>query len=95
MRKALQLAYTPRSALLHIHTHGGWGRPSFSGVDLRSGNAYVPGFFHAVSRMPHGMLVLSDDSASGLVWLRASEQGVPVSEFIGVGSPYRRFGVQP
>jgi hypothetical protein len=92
MRKALQFAYQPRSALLHIHTHGGHGRPEFSGVDLRSGGEFVPGFFHTVPRMPHGMLVLSDDSASGMLWMSGEERGVYISEFVGVGAPYQRFG---
>src|SRR6476620_11320805 len=35
MRKALEFAYSPRSALLHIHSHGGSDRPDFSLVDLR------------------------------------------------------------
>lgn len=92
MRKALQFAYSPRSALLHIHSHGGRGRPEFSGVDIRSGGEFVPGFFHAISRMPHGMLVLSNDSATGLVWLGPKESGAYVAEFVGVGAPYRKFG---
>jgi hypothetical protein len=95
MRKALQLAYQPRSALLHIHTHGGRGRPDFSGVDLRSGGEFVPGFFHTVPRMPHGMLVLSDDSATGMLWLSGQERGSYISGFIGVGAPYRKFGERP
>lgn len=95
MRKALHFAYQPRSALLHVHTHGGQGRPEFSGVDLRSGHEFVPGFFHAVSRMPHGMLVLSDNSATGLVWLGPKEAAVYVAEFVGVGAPYRKFGRRP
>ena len=45
MRKAAQAAYRPAAALLHVHTHGGRGLPGFSGVDLESGNKFVPGFF--------------------------------------------------
>jgi hypothetical protein len=95
MRKALEAAYQPRSALLHIHTHGGCGRPEFSMTDLRSGAEFVPGFFHAVSRMPHGMLVLSDDSATGLLWFGPKDRGTYAVEFVGVGAPYRKFGSRP
>ena len=95
MRKAAQFAYQPRSALLHIHTHGGIGRPDFSGVDLTSGSEFVPGFFHSVPRMPHGMLVLSNDSATGLLWFSPEDTGTYAAEFIGVGAPYRKFGVRP
>lgn len=94
MRKAAQFAYQPRSALLHIHTHGGLGRPEFSGVDLASGAEFVPGFFHSMPRMPHGMLVLSNDSATGLLWFDPDDAGTYVTEFIGVGAPYRKFGAR-
>ena len=94
MRKAAQFAYQPRSALLHIHTHGGLGRPEFSGVDLQSGAEFVPGFFHSVPRMPHGMLVLSNDSATGLLWFGPEDTGSYVTEFVGVGAPYRKFGAR-
>lgn len=92
MRKAAQFAYQPSAALLHIHTHGGLGRPEFSGIDLTSGAEFVPAFFHSVPRMPHGMLVLSNDSATGLLWLGPDHSGVYVTQFIGVGAPYRKFG---
>lgn len=92
MRKAVQAAYGSRSALLHVHSHGGTGQPEFSGVDLKSGAEFVPGFFHSVPRMPHGMLVLSDDSASGLLWFGSQGAGQYAAEFVGVGAPYRKFG---
>lgn len=95
MRNALEFAYTPRSTLLHIHTHGGLGLPDFSGVDTRSAREFVPGFFNAISRLPHGILVLSDDSASGLLWTNARDEGFYISAFVGVGAPYSRFGVRP
>lgn len=92
MRKGLELAYQPRSTLLHIHSHGGLGTPDFSGTDLRSGSEFVPGFFHTVPHMPHGMLVLSDDSATGMLWLGPDERSFYVAEFVQVGAPYRKFG---
>jgi hypothetical protein len=94
MRKAVQFAYQPRSALLHIHSHGGHGRPNFSGVDLTSGAEFVPGFFHSVPRMPHGMLVMSNNSATGMLWFGPEETGTYVAEFVGVGTPYRKFGMR-
>jgi hypothetical protein len=89
-RKALQWAYRPRSALIHIHTHHGFGRPGFSGVDLRSGGQFVPSFFATTPRMPHGMIVLSDDDATGLVWLGDDRAPIPISAFTQVGPIYRR-----
>lgn len=95
MRKATQFAYQDRSALLHIHSHGGIGRPEFSGIDLHSGAEFVPGFFHSVPRMPHGMLVLSQNSATGLLWLGSDQSGGYVADFVRVGAPYRKFGERP
>jgi len=84
MRKAVQLAYRPKRALLHIHTHGGYGKPHFSGVDLRSADEFIPGLFSPIPSMPHGLLVLSDDEASGKLWLGPQEKTVKVNEFIRV-----------
>ncbi|KFG90843.1 hypothetical protein BV98_001374 [Sphingobium herbicidovorans NBRC 16415] len=89
-RKALQWAYRPRSALLHVHTHHGRGRPGFSGVDLKSGREFVPSFFTTIPRMPQGMLVLSDDDAHGLVWLAEDHPPVPINCFAQIGNHYSR-----
>lgn len=90
IRKALQSAYRPQTALLHIHTHGGWGIPSFSRVDLVSGQQFVPSFFNMVPKMPHGLLVMSDNDANGILWCGQDKRPVPVTHFIRVGAPYKR-----
>jgi hypothetical protein len=92
MRKALQFAYKSRSALLHVHTHGGRGHPEFSGIDLKSAAEFVPGFFHAIPRMPHGLVVLSNDSATAKLWLDEEDTGTYVSGFAAIGSPLVKFG---
>lgn len=89
-RKALQWAYRPKSALLHIHTHHGRGQPSFSHVDLRSGAKFVPSFFTTLPAMPHGMVVLSGDSADGLVWISEDRDPERISAFTQVGANYGR-----
>jgi hypothetical protein len=94
MRKALQFAYKSRGALLHVHTHGGRGRPEFSGIDLESGAEFVPGFFHAIPRMPHGMVVLSNDSATAKLWLDEDDTGGYASGFAAIGSPLVKFGAR-
>jgi hypothetical protein len=95
MRKALQFAYRARSSLLHVHSHGGRGLPEFSGVDLKSGAEFVPAFFHAIPRMPHGMVVLSTNSASAKIWFSESETGEYASGFASVGAPLVKFGERP
>lgn len=94
MRKGVEAAYTSRSSLIHIHTHGGFGKPEFSGIDLRSAPGFVPGFFNALPRMPHGLVVLSDDSARGLVWTKRDERPRDINGFVQVGSSVRKFGAR-
>lgn len=90
-RKALQRAYRARSALFHVHSHGGVGNPAFSEIDLRSGGEFVPGFFEAIPSMPHGMIVLSDDRAAAHLWVNKRTAAVPISSFVFVGAPMTKF----
>lgn len=90
MRKAAQSAYRPAATLLHVHTHGGRGKPGFSGVDLNSGKDFVPGFFETTPRMPHGLLVLSDDAAHGLVWLANDRPPLTIDQFQRIDAPLQR-----
>lgn len=92
MRQGVQAAYRSCAALLHVHTHGGTGTPRFSSVDLRSARKFVPSFFHLVPRMPHGLIVLSDDSADGLLWLGKGKDPVELARFVAVGARLRKTG---
>ena len=92
MRKGIEAAYENSSSLIHIHTHGGVGDPEFSGVDLRSALGFVPGFFNALPRMPHGLVVLSDDSARGLLWTGRNNEPHNINGFVQVGSAVQKFG---
>jgi len=92
MRKGIEAAYANSSSLIHIHTHGGVGDPEFSGVDLRSAPGFVPGFFNALPRMPHGLVVLSDDSARGLLWTGRNDEPHNINGFVQVGSAVQKFG---
>lgn len=92
MRKALQAAYRHKSSILHIHTHGGKGRPAFSSVDLDSARDFVPGFFNALPQMPHGIVVLSNDSARCLLWAGPKDRPRYVDGFQQVGTPLINFG---
>lgn len=90
MRKAVQSAYRPTATLLHVHTHGGQGKPGFSAVDLNSARVFVPGFFETTPRMPHGLLVLSNDAAHGLLWLASDRLPVTIDQFQRVDTPLQR-----
>lgn len=92
MRKAIETAYQNRSSLIHIHTHGGTGQPEFSATDLQSAPQFVPGFFSALPRMPHGIVVLSNDGAQGILWTAPKAAPRYVDEFVQVGAGIRKYG---
>src|SRR3546814_6471393 len=69
MRKGLQFASMSRSALVHLHTHGGTVRPEFIGVDLDEGKNFVTSFFYVVPRLAHDLPVLCVESERGLHWM--------------------------
>jgi len=87
IRKALQWAMNDGVAIFHVHTHGGRGRPGFSGVDLREQAKYVPNFFQVAPQCAHGALVLSDNAAHGHIWLDEETPYAVVGEFTEVGNP--------
>lgn len=92
IRKAMQWALVEGIAIFHVHTHGGRGRPGFSGIDIREQAKFVPTFFQTARKCPHGALVLSDNSASGNIWLAPDKPGEPITGFVEVGSPLIQWG---
>jgi hypothetical protein len=92
MRKGIEMAYSAKSSLIHIHSHGGSGQPEFSATDLGSARQFVPGFFNALPRMPHGLVVLSNDGARGLVWFGSRERPQEVNGFRQIGARVRKYG---
>lgn len=91
MSLAALCAHQSRASLLHVHMHGGYGQPEFSHTDLVSGRDFAPGFFGVVPRMPHGLLVLSADSATGLLWFAEDAEGTYIHRFIETGVPSRKW----
>ena len=85
IRKALQLAYKDRIAIFHVHVHGHFGRTWFSDIDLREIKNFVPDFWHVRPEFPHGALVLSQDSLSGLCWMPGRRNPIRISSFTVVG----------
>jgi hypothetical protein len=92
MRKAAEIAYNTRSTLLHVHMHEGRGRPEFSKTDAESGFQFVPGFFNVQPKMPHGLVVLNESGARGLLWTSKNSNPFYVSDFIKVGTQITRIG---
>jgi hypothetical protein len=90
-RKILQYAYHNPVSILHVHRHDHPGAPMFSPVDLKSAREYVPGFFNVQHSMPHGIMVLSFDSAAGQVWDFGRPVARPIDVFHIVGFPMRKW----
>lgn len=91
-REVLQQAYSASHSVLHVHTHGRSGLPAFGHTDLISGSQFVPSFFSTVPAMPHGMLVLSDTHATGLVWRQANRRPDYLSRIVEVGASLKNIG---
>jgi hypothetical protein len=90
IRKALQLAYSSPVSMFHIHLHDHPGRTRFSRVDARETARFVPDFFNVRPELPHGAIVLSQDSAYGMCWPLAESQPVAISEFVFVGTSIKK-----
>jgi len=89
-RRALQRAFNGGRkdlGLFHVHMHDHPGIPALSGVDRRESARFVPDFFNASPGMPHGVLVLSRDVASGLCWHSRSAPPCPIDTIVSVGAP--------
>jgi hypothetical protein len=77
---------------LHTHIHEHAGRPSPSATDRNESAKFVPDFFHANPARPHGTLILSQDSASGCVWLPGRSRAMPIGAIKVIGRPLQYIG---
>lgn len=87
IRAALQTAYNRRVSMFHVHRHEHSGVPRFSEIDLRESNRFVPDFFKVQRLMPHGVIVLSHNSAHGLCWIPGARGPISIEKFSVVGRP--------
>ena len=85
-RKILQHAYNTPVSILHVHRHEHWGRPWFSQVDLNEAQKYVPDFWKVRADFAHGILVLSRDSAAGLIWIPGTQSQCRLSRITVTGT---------
>jgi len=86
-RSILKRAYNNPISVLHVHRHEHLGRPWFSGFDLNEAHKYVPDFWKVRATYPHGILVLSHDSAAGLIWIPGIAKQVRLARVTVVGAP--------
>lgn len=86
-RRILQVAYNAQVSILHVHRHEHRGIPWFSDLDLSEARKYVPDFWKVCAGFPHGVLVLSHDSAAGLIWVPESRMQKRMSRISVIGAP--------
>lgn len=89
IRSALQLSLTKNVGLFHVHMHEHKGVPRPSRTDLVESKKFIPDFFNVTPAMPHGTLILSEDSAFGLCWLGKGKEPKVIDRIEFCGSPFR------
>jgi hypothetical protein len=93
IRRARQWAMDDRTALFHVHSHGGRGIPRFSGIDARENARFVPNFVSVAPQLAHGAIVLSDTAAFGRIWLNGASDAPLIAAFSVIGMPIRGWKV--
>jgi hypothetical protein len=91
IRKAQEWSLLCRHSIFHVHTHGGRGLPAFSFIDRRENPKFVPDFLKTAPHAPHGAIVLSDDMASGEVWVARGKASQQIDRFTEVGASLRKW----
>jgi hypothetical protein len=86
IRAALQISLTRGVSVFYVHMHEHKGVPRPSRTDIVESQKLVPDFFNVTPSMPHGILIFSENSAFGLVWLGRSKTK-PFNRIEVVGSP--------
>ena len=87
IRAAIDRIRLAHRGLFHVHLHEHRGVPGFSSTDRREQPRLVESFRRVGASVPHGMLVLSDDSATAWVWLPGDAEPVRAKSITIVGYP--------
>jgi hypothetical protein len=87
IRGAIDRVRLSRRGLFHVHLHEHRGVPRFSSTDRHEQPRLVESLRRVGGRVPHGMVVLSDDSATAWVWLPGEPQPVRPRSITIVGYP--------
>lgn len=87
IREAVDRVRLSRRGLFHVHMHEHRGGPRFSSTDRGEQPRLVESFRRVGGQLPHGMLVLSDDSAAAWVWLPGATTPVRPTMITIIGYP--------
>ena len=89
VRKALQICWKSKCAMVHVHMHEHKGLPWFGRLDLEENGRFMPDFFNVQPSLPHAALVFSHDAVAGLIWFDRRLSPVRFDEIVEVGRPNR------
>ena len=87
IRESVDRVRLSRRGLFHVHLHEHRGAPGFSSTDRREQPRLVESFRRVGAHAPHGMIVLSNDSATAWVWLPGASAPVRPRMITIVGYP--------
>lgn len=87
IRAAMQAGLSTGMSVFHAHMHEHSGRPRFSRVDLVNYPDLVRALRNVAPGVPHGALLLSEDSCDALVWAPGAERATPGGRIVVVGRP--------
>src|SRR5205807_791399 len=91
LRSAVQCVLDAGMGAFHVHMHAHHrGRPRFSSTDWHDLPDIVQSLRNANPRLIHGALLLSQDMATGALWLPNLDVRKPLVPWVSiVGSPLR------
>jgi len=91
IRGAMQKSLDGSRGAFHVHKHHCHGKPGYSGDDWDGWNRLLPSFRKFLPEVCHGAVVLSLNSAAGLVWREGRKRPLPLDKISVVGFPMRIF----
>jgi hypothetical protein len=93
LREAMQTSLDQNAGMFHVHLHEHKGQPRPSTIDRIESRKFIPDFFNVTPNLPHGTIILSEDSAIGNCWLGKECQPQSFNQIIFSGAPLRLIDV--
>jgi hypothetical protein len=90
IRGARQRVLERQEVAFHVHAHIGRGMPRLSRTDIAELPAVVQSLCITAPALPHGLLLLSEDSMAALMWMPGLSSAV-AGEVVVVGLPMQHF----
>lgn len=90
IRGVRQRVLSRQEAAFHVHAHIGYGIPRLSRTDIAQLPPVVESFRTTCPQVPHGLVLLSDDSVGSFVWMPGKTAYV-AAEVVIVGLPMQFF----